>query len=472
MIKLGGFFGRKALPPDALDSSEAPAENPLELDEELFSAHAIQLGAENETLRNLLVDASAKIDELDNIKSVVSKLVDPVGKALRAIEAERVEKLSLQTVLNNTRTAYGKLRNEYADMERKAAAADAQCGELHQELETAYGQVKAAEAAKSEVAADIAARLAQIDELEARLSQEATENKALAGEKRRLGERLQAAEKRINALESDLNSTRQRLMIADDEKHAQQVLLDRASIDAAQLSRKLAEQEANLNATQGRLRQVQANLAELTAERNRLAGALDEANERHEQELTSQRMRMELLQTRMMAGEKLLGEARQHLLARAEEISAMDRRLNEMAVERDGLQARMEGLEADRRSRETALHEMDQARNGLRERAAALAHALAAKQEALAQAEETIATQHERVVAFEQALNEKQEFAERTIEELTAAVHREQMERSVVEGALETARKDFTRVMRELLAVKRQMEAEEPLPHPIAANAA
>jgi crescentin len=332
--------------------------------------------------------------------------------------------------------------------------------------------LRAAEAARAETANDLTARHGQIDELEARLSQEATENKALAGEKRRLSERLQAAEKRINTLESDINSTRQRLMIADDEKHAQQVLLDRASIDAAQLSRKLAEQEANLNAAQGRLRQVQANLAELTAERNRIAGALDESNERHEQELTSQRMRMELLQTRMMAGEKLLGEARQHLLARAEEVSALDRHLNETTVERDGLEARLEELEASRNAREAALHEMDQARNGLRERAAALAHALAAKQEALAQAEETIATQHERVVAFEQALNEKQEFAERTIEELTAAVHREQMERSVVEGALETARKDFTRVMRELLAIKRQQEAEDLARQPVAANAA
>ena len=37
-------------------------------------------------------------------------------ETLRALEAEKSEKVSLQTILNNTRTAYGKLRNEVADL--------------------------------------------------------------------------------------------------------------------------------------------------------------------------------------------------------------------------------------------------------------------------------------------------------------------------------------------------------------------
>jgi hypothetical protein len=78
----------------------APTDNPLELDEELFSALGAQLGGDNESLRNLLLDANAKIGELDGIKNAVGKLVDPVSKALRAFEAEKSEKISLQTVLN------------------------------------------------------------------------------------------------------------------------------------------------------------------------------------------------------------------------------------------------------------------------------------------------------------------------------------------------------------------------------------
>ena len=46
------------------------------------------------------------------------------------------------------------------------------------------------------------------------------------------------------------------------------------------------------------------------------------------------------------------------------------------------------------------------------------------------------------------------------------------MERSVVEGALETARKDFGRAMRELVAMQRKLAAQETEPAPKAANAA
>lgn len=473
MMKFGGFFARKAPLAEATTAvTPADAENPLELDEELFSAHGIQLGAENESLRNLLFDASAKIDELDGIKRLVGKLVDPVGKALRAIEAEQVEKAALQTVLNNTRTAYGKLRNELSELEKKTAADDAECRRLRHELSTALGQLKAAETARAELATDNAARRAQIAQLEARLAQEAGERKALAAEKRRFNERLQANEKRINALESDLNGARQRLLIADDEKRAHQAMLDRASSEAAALARKLAENDAGLKAAQSRMRHVEANFAELSAERNRLAGALDEANERHDQEQTRLRMHCEALQARMQTGEKLLGEAREHLLARAEALSATDRRLNEVVVERDGLQARLAQREAELITRESALQELDLSRNDLRERASALARAFGAKEDALAQAAETNGALNQRIGKLEQSLARERQTAERVTEDLKAALRRDQMERSVVEGALETARRDFSRVMRELMKLQRQQEAAQPAPHPVAANAA
>src|SRR5512139_1298113 len=150
MSKFGGLFGRK---PSAIDLVAQPSptgatQDPdptLELDEELFSALGAQIGGDNEALRNLLIDANAKIGELDAIKAAVGKLADPVSKTLRAYEAEKSEKLSLQAVLNNTRTAYGKLRNEIAEVEKKAAAFEQECGALRQELTTTQGLLRTVE---------------------------------------------------------------------------------------------------------------------------------------------------------------------------------------------------------------------------------------------------------------------------------------------------------------------------------------
>ena len=63
-------------------------------------------------------------------------------------------------------------------------------------------------------------------------------------------------------------------------------------------------------------------------------------------------------------------------------------------------------------------------------------------------------------------------LAEQAIEELSAALQREKLDRAVVEGALETARKDFARVMREVMSLQRAQQAAEEPAEIKAANAA
>jgi crescentin len=476
MGKFGAFLSRKtAVPDNALadtPAGQSVSDNPLELDEELFSTIGAQMGGENEALRSLLLTATTKIDELDTIKAAVGKLVEPVSQTLRAIEAERAEKLTLQAVLNNTRTAYGKLRNEAAETEKKLATAQRCCEDLRGELTNAEDLLRSAEATKQEATIDLAARRAQIADLESQITQLTGDNKALREENRSLDERLTAGEKRTITLEADINAARQRLLMAEDEKRAQQELLDKTAAEGSRLARKLAETEASLNAAQGRLRHLEGNCAELTAERDRLGTALEEANERHANDRASQRTRFEALQARAGVTEKLLGEARDHLIARAEEIRGYERRLHEAVVERDGLQTRLADLEADRIERESVLQELDRSRSSLMERGQALTRAFASKEAALERADEAVEALKARVDTLEQTALSARQTAEQTVEELDTALRREKMERSVVEGALETARNELARVMREVMALQRNRQAEEPEAQPRAANAA
>jgi crescentin len=331
--------------------------------------------------------------------------------------------------------------------------------------------LKSAEATKAEIAIDVAARRAQINELESRLTQEGGDNRALREENQRLNDRLLAAEKRIVVLESDVNSTRQRLLMAEDEKRALQTSLDKSVTDAARLSRKLAETENSLTIVHGRLRNVKANFAELTTERGRLANVL-EAHERHEHERNSQRIRYDALQARISATEKLLGEARDNLLARAEEIRAYERRIGEAALAREAGQARVAELEAERLRRDSEFEELRQSLTTLKERSAALARAFNAKDVELTRSAETAAALNARIAAMENESKARQQTAEKALEDLTAALRREQHERAVAEGALDTGRKDFARVMREVVALQRSQTAREPGPNPFAANAA
>ena len=99
----------------------------------------------------------------------------------------------------------------------------------------------------------------------------------------------------------------------------------------------------------------------------------------------------------------------------------------------------------------------------LMERGAALTRAFASKEAALGQAEETVAARDERIASLEALLTSETQAAEQAIEELTVALRREKVERAVAEGALESGRKDFARLMRELMALQHGRDAaEEP----------
>jgi hypothetical protein len=94
---------------------------------------------------------------------------------------------------------------------------------------------------------------------------------------------------------------------------------------------------------------------------------------------------------------------------------------------------------------------------------AAFARAFTAKEAALTRAENTIAALNEHVAALEVARATENQATDQRIEELTVLLRREQMQCSVVEGALETARKDFARLMREALALQRaQGKPDDP----------
>jgi len=469
MSKFGAFLARK--PGDAAKPAETadPAAAPLEVDEELFSALGAQFGGENEALRNLLLDANHKIGELDLIKDAVGKLVEPVGKALRAFEAEKSEKVSLQTVLNNTRAAYGKLRNEVGDLERKAATFESEANRLRQESNTNKNLARSLEATKSELTSNVATQRAQIADLEGRLQHETAETKALREENRRFDERMVAADKRIVQFEFEVNSVRQRLVISEDEKRALQSALDRT---VSETTRRLAEAESSLTMVQGRLRHVEANFTEANTERSRLASILDELKERHENELSTQRMRFEALQARSASTEKLLGEAREHIMARTEEIRAYDRRLSEAMMVRDTLGTRVAELEAERMQIDAKFKEIEQSQSTMIDRNAALARALNGKESALNRAGEAIQVMSDRIAFLQAELETTKQSSGEQLEEISAALRREKLERAVVEGALETGRKDFSRLMREVLALQRRQSAEEGGPDPVAANAA
>ncbi len=111
----------------------------------------------------------------------------------------------------------------------------------------------------------------------------------------------------------------------------------------------------------------------------------------------------------------------------------------------------------------------------LTERTNAMSKTLKARETALARADEKIAALTERNGHLEADVQVSRSNIEKRVEDLNSALQRERMERAVVEGALEAARKDNSRLQSEVgtlrSALRRGAPLEEAPAAPIEAEA-
>ena len=256
-------------------------------------------------------------------------------------------------------------------------------------------------------------------------------------------------------LEGQAQAAQQKAMQADQERAAVQASLDKALAELAQIARRLSETDKTLAATQAGSRSVETGLAEAQAERTRLSTALDEANHKHLDEMNVQNSRFEALQARSSLTENLLEEARQTLMARADEIRTFERR-----VDRNLHRARQHRREARagrrRRSPSASFRSRISSRRTRRSpnRTGCCANAVAARESAYNDAQEKIKEQSDLVQLLERQIKAARDANEMQIEQLNAQLQREQLERSMAEGALESGRKDIARLMREIAALQ------------------
>jgi chromosome segregation ATPase len=465
MSRLGTFLGftptvvaeKPSAPgtPDGAAPEKGTADrNVIELDQELFFPIAGRLGEENETVRNLLIDAEHKISELDTIKRSIGKLVDPVSKTLRALEEAKNEKLSLQGALNSTRAAFEKQRAELGAVEKKAAVAEGECTRLREMLTVAQQSVAALETTRAEQSAELAGRRSQIADLQRQVQQQATDLQTSRDESRRFAERIAMVDRRMVQLEAETTSAQQKLLLSEKEKSAIQGLLEKALAESAQISRRLLDTDKALGASRARLSQIEAAFAEAQSERTRLASALDETTEKHRSEMIAQNARYEALQARADLSDKLLDEARHTLASRADEVSTFDRRVAEAVFNRSSVESKLAQIEAALADRDARIKELELSHASLADHNDTLVKAIGTREHAFARSQEKLQAQDDLVQLLENQLRAAREATELQIEELNAQLQRERLERTMAEGALEAGRKDIARLLRELAALQ------------------
>jgi crescentin len=239
-----------------------------------------------------------------------------------------------------------------------------------------------------------------------------------------------------------------------------QASLDKALGELAQTARRLSDADKMLASTVARLKAMEINLADVQAERSRLAAALDEANHQHCEEMNVLNSRLEAVQARSRLTENLLEEARAALMARADEIRAFKRRAAENSTAHEVLAEKISCVEVVLAQREHQIKDLERARTVLTEQAQKLIQASMARESTYASAQQKVREQSDLVEMLQQELAAARNSNEMQIENLNAQLQREGLERSMAEGALEAARKDISRLLHEIGVLRGRSYAE------------
>ncbi len=479
MAKFSDLFGRKAgetrprpvVRPGGMPSNGNGNGHSQPINVETVSDLGSRMGEQNEALRNLLSDTGRKIGELDDLKDAFEKIVAPFNNTLRALEQEKSQSISLARMLAEVRNAYDTLRVEFYAVEKKAVALGNDAEKLREDLELARESNRSLESARLELTDELAARNVRLTEIERQFAQESNQRRALAEGQRILEEQYDITEKKNIEIDSELAGSREKLALLEDEKRSLQAAVDSALNEGSRLTRRLTESENSLTATRAQLGKVEASFAEAYAERGRLAAALSEAKEQHQADHNSLNMRLDALQSRAATAERLLGEARQNLVARTEEARAFDRKAVEATIGRNNAEKRLAQIEDSHDARERLIRDLEQARAALTERTTALTKTLKSRETAMTRAEEKLAALTDRNAHLEADIQISRTNIEKRIEDLSSALQREQMERAVIEGALEAARKDNSRLQSEVVALRSTLRRGLPFDEaPMAPN--
>jgi len=139
---------------------------------------------------------------------------------------------------------------------------------------------------------------------------------------------------------------------------------------------------------------------------------------------------------------------------------AFDRKTVEATISRNNSEKQLAQIEAAHEARERQIKDHEQARTALTERNNALTKTLKVRETALARSEEKIAALTERNGHLEADIQVSRTNIEKRVEDLSSALQRERMERAVVEGALEAARKDNSRLQGEVGALRSTLRRE------------
>jgi crescentin len=177
-------------------------------------------------------------------------------------------------------------------------------------------------------------------------------------------------------------------------------------------------------------------------------------------------MKIEGLNSRLGATDKILGHTRDQLRDKNEALRGVERNLKEATIEKNTLDRRLEATQQEVERQVAMVNELQRSRIELQERVEMLNKAIAAKDFQIESSDNKVASLSERIDQVTKRFEQERNTLEAANRRLTEELQNEKAERSLIQGALEISRESRVKIQKKYVTLRKntRLDAQEEDP--------
>jgi len=423
----GRFFTMK-------ERAARPPVEPLQL------AHDI--GARFETVSEKLDTAQRVAEEIRELIAMINDLRQPIIDEFRERRVEHAELLASRSVGEAARARVEELERTNMELVSRTASVEAALSDAEARVSAHETALRGRDLEIEELKLERAERRAQLGELEAAHVAAVSRLAELEEDAVTLRSRAETAEGRLRESEAQAVKLQQERVLAEQEFAVLQKRLEHAHGESAQLASRLAQIEEQLSTERKRSNELES--AKLGAETENAKGArLMEAK------LETQRSDLSSLEAKLEAALARAAKLDELNTSLAQRLSDSNLRHKALEDEKRSLAHAQERALASAQAREQEAEAMrrdfltvEAARAAAVERADELARLAVSREAAAKRGERQIAVLKDRLETAQADHARKRSILDDRLSKMQTDYERERAERAIIEGALETARRD------------------------------
>jgi len=421
------------------------------------------VGQKNELIRVRFANMIDRLEEIRSLKEDFALLNEPVNDLIRSYPQLQSRLLETEAVLKQETDTTAALRRELHDLNTIHARAMDDLTATVSQLRKAESKTREQESHIEDLRLNMKDKEAMVADLENQLAIEAERARNITEENQALRLEAQEADQTVARAERELIEIRERNGLLGHEVNRLQKVAEDQNYRLSSLTNRYGELETQLEATRQRASELETRLMAEQVLRQRLETQLDSERSSHQTDLSALDMKIEGLNSRLAATDKILAHTRDQLRDKNEALRGLERNFKETTIEKNTLDRRLEATQQEVERQVAMVNELQRSRIELQERVEMLNKAIAAKDFQIESSDNKLASLSERIDQLTKRFEQERNTLEAANRRLTEELQNEKAERSLVQGALEIARESRIKIQKKYIALRKKtrLDAQE-----------